>query len=139
MFAKKFLIGSILSLSLIIGLQNIACADKIKVIVENNHGRRNLELREDERIIFCRNIPIHYLYTYHVDQLNGMEVEDDQAINDIHQAIGRSSEATDTYYASMEPGSDLYGSDTLADATRIYAEYTDSLKNLLMYLNSAQK
>ncbi len=139
MFVKKFLIGSIICLSLIIDLQNIACADKIKVIVENNHGRRNLELREDERIIFCRNIPIHYLYTYHVDQLNGMEFEDDQAINNIHQAIGRSSEATDTYYASMEPGSDLYGSDTLADATRIYAQYTDSLKNLLMCLNSAQK
>lgn len=139
MFAKKFLIGSIICLSLIVGLQNIVCADKIKVKVKNNYGERILELRENNHIIFNQDVPDHYLYTYHVDQLNGMEVEDDQAINDIHQAIGRSRAATYTYYESMEPGSDLYGSDTLAGATRIYAEYTDSLKNLLMYLNSAQK
>ncbi len=139
MFTKKFLAGSIVSLSLILGLQNITYANKIKVIVKNNHSQRSLELRENNHIIFNRGVPNHYLRTYHVDQLNGMEVEDDQAINDIHQAIGRSRAATYTYYESMEPGSDLYGSDTLAGATRIYAEYTDSLKNLLMYLNSAQK
>ena len=139
MFAKKFLTGSILSLSLIFGLQNVACADKIKVKVRDNYDEMILELNEDDHTIFSQSIPGYCSYKYNVAQLNGMEIEDKPAIDDIHEAIRRSVEATDTYYASMEPGSDLYGSDTLADATRIYAQYTDSLKSLLMCLNSAQK
>lgn len=135
MFLKKFLVGSIVGLSLIAGVQSVACAEKIKVAVENNYYQRHIVLREGNHIIFSRFIPTHYLHTYYVDQLNGMEIEDDQAINDIHQAIDRSGSAMFTYYASMEPGSAL----NLTDSTRIFAEHTDSLKDLLMYLNSAKK
>lgn len=66
------------------GLQNVTYAGKIKVIVKNNHTQRSIELRENNHIIFNRYSPIHYLDTYHVDQLNDMEVEDDQDVNGIH-------------------------------------------------------
>lgn len=133
MFAKKFLTGSIVSLSLILGSHNVVCADKITVEVKNYYGKRILELREDNHIIFNQGIPNHYLYTYHVDQLNNMEVEDEESINIIHQATERATMANSAYYESMEPGADLSGIGT------IYAEHGNSLKSLLTCLNSAKK
>lgn len=133
MFAKKFLTGIIISLSLIFGLQNVACADKIKVEVKNCYGKRILELREDNHIIFNQGVPNHYLYTYYVDQLNGMEVENKEAINIIHQATERATMANFAYYGIMDPGADL------SNAGSIYTEHDNSLENLLMCLNSVKK
>lgn len=133
MFAKKFLAGSIVSLSLIFGLQNITYADKIKVEVTNTYGERVLELREDGDTIFIQDIPIYYLYTYNVDQLNGMEFEDEQDVNEIRQATERAANAVSAYYEITNPGSDL------SNAGSIYTEHDNSLENLLMCLNSAKK
>ena len=110
----------------------------IKVATSIYYYQRFLELYEGKRIIFCQKIPSHYKHTYNVDQLNGMEIKDEQAISHIHHLVHISDLATTTYYESMEPGSNLYGEDNLAGATRIFAEFCDGLKNLLIYLNSVK-
>ena len=133
MFVKKFLTGNIISLLLIFGLQNVACAGIIKVEVTNTYGERILKLRENGDAVFAQNIPIYYLYTYNVDQLNGIEVENEQDVSGIHQAMVTAANAASDYYESMGHVLDP------SDASRIYTEHDNSLENLLMCLNSAKK
>ncbi len=137
MFAKKFLAGSIVSLSLIFILQNVACAGIIKVDIANPYGESVLELSENGDTIFIQDIPDYYLYTYNVDQLNGMEVEDEQDVDEIHQAVVTAANAASAYYEGIDPGSGVYNN--LDVATRICENHFNSLKNLLICLNSVKK